>query len=45
MTFWRKSRRSENDQNCAEVRNSKNTSSVVRADVRRLAQAVKEGRL
>lgn len=49
---WRKSRFSENGPNCVEVRNtlselrdSKNTSATLRGDVRRLAQAVKDGRL
>lgn len=49
---WRKSSRSENDGNCVEVQNtlaelrdSKNTSSTLRGDVRSLAQAIKEGRL
>lgn len=52
MNPWRKSSRSENDQNCVEVRNtlhevrdSKSISSVLRGDVRRLTQAIKEGRL
>ncbi|MFC4855577.1 DUF397 domain-containing protein [Actinophytocola glycyrrhizae] len=50
--MWRKSSRSENSSNCVEVRNtltelrdSKSTSATLRGDVRRLAQAVKEGRL
>jgi hypothetical protein len=52
VTLWRKSSRSENDQNCVEVRNtlselrdSKNTTATLRCDVRRLAHAIKEGRL
>ena len=50
--IWRKSSRSENDGTCVEVRNtlselrdSKNTSATLRGDVRRLTQAVKDGRL
>jgi hypothetical protein len=50
--MWRKSSRSENGANCVEVRDSltelrdsKNTSTTLRVDVRRLAQAVKDGRL
>lgn len=49
---WRKSRFSENGPNCVEVRNtldevrdSKNSSPVLRGDVRRLVAAVKAGRL
>lgn len=49
---WRKSSRSENTGTCVEVRNtlselrdSKNTSATLRGDVRRLARAIKEGRL
>jgi hypothetical protein len=50
--MWRKSSRSDNSGSCVEVRNtldelrdSKSTSATLRGDVRRLAQAVKEGRL
>jgi uncharacterized protein DUF397 len=50
--MWRKSSRSENSSNCVEVRNtlsevrdSKSTTATLRGDVRRLAQAIKEGRL
>jgi hypothetical protein len=50
--MWRKSSRSDNSGSCVEVRNtltelrdSKSTSATLRVDVRRLAQAVKEGRL
>ena len=49
---WRKSSRSENTGSCVEVRNtlselrdSKNTTATLRVDVRRLARAIKEGRL
>ncbi|MBB4907765.1 DUF397 domain-containing protein [Actinophytocola algeriensis] len=50
--MWRKSSRSDNSGSCVEVRNtltelrdSKSTSATLRGDVRRLAQAIKEGRL
>jgi hypothetical protein len=50
--MWRKSSRSENSSNCVEVRNtlhevrdSKSITATLRGDVRRLAQAIKEGRL
>ena len=49
---WRRSRFSENGPNCVEVRNtlselrdSKNTTPTLHVDVRRLARAIKEGRL
>ncbi|MFI7678236.1 DUF397 domain-containing protein [Actinophytocola sp. NPDC049390] len=49
---WRKSSRSENTGSCVEVRNtlselrdSKNTSAILRGDVRRLVRAIRAGRL
>ncbi len=49
---WRKSRRSQNDANCVELRNtldhlrdSKNTTHVLRADVPSLVRAVRANRV
>lgn len=48
---WRKSRRSQNDQNCVEVRDtldqlrdSKNPTPVLRVDVSALVRTVRSGR-
>ncbi|HVV22271.1 MAG TPA: DUF397 domain-containing protein [Pseudonocardiaceae bacterium] len=48
---WRKSRRSQNDANCVEVRHmldqlrdSKNPASVLRVDVSSLVRTVRSGR-